>query len=35
MAVIGIQKEDKNIWERRTPIVPEDIKELTNYGLNS
>ncbi|MBN1953423.1 MAG: hypothetical protein JW900_00095 [Anaerolineae bacterium] len=25
---IGIRREDKSIWERRTPIVPEDAREL-------
>jgi alanine dehydrogenase len=25
---IGIRREDKNRWEARTPLVPEDIKEL-------
>lgn len=25
---VGIRREDKNIWERRTPLIPEDIKEL-------
>jgi alpha-aminoadipic semialdehyde synthase len=26
---IGIRREDKSIWERRVPIVPEDAHELT------
>jgi len=26
--IIGIRREDKNIWEKRAPLVPEDIKEL-------
>ena len=26
--IIGIRKEDKNRWERRTPLVPEHIQEL-------
>jgi alpha-aminoadipic semialdehyde synthase len=25
---IGIRREDLNEWERRTPLVPEDVKEL-------
>jgi alpha-aminoadipic semialdehyde synthase len=25
---VGIRREDKNIWERRTPLIPEDVKEL-------
>lgn len=28
MNKIGIRREDKNVWERRTPIVPEQVKEL-------
>jgi saccharopine dehydrogenase (NAD+, L-lysine forming) len=27
--IIGIRKEDKNRWERRTPLVPEHIQELS------
>ncbi len=26
---IGIRREDKNIWEKRTPLVPEHIKKIT------
>lgn len=26
--MIGIRREDKNRWERRTPIIPDDIKQL-------
>ena len=25
---LGIRREDKNKWERRVPIIPEDLKEL-------
>jgi len=33
-AVIGIRREDKNKWERRTPLVPTDASDLqTNRGL--
>ena len=28
MAKIGIRKEDKNIWERRVPLVPEQVAKL-------
>ena len=32
--IIGIRKEDKNRWERRTPLIPDHIKELTDkYSL--
>jgi len=32
---IGIRREDKNQWERRTPLVPEDIAKLNKeYGLH-
>ncbi len=31
---IGIRREDKNIWERRTPIIPEDVNDLIkNLGI--
>lgn len=30
---IGIRREDKNIWERRTPIIPQHIKELKEKGI--
>lgn len=26
--IIGIRREDKNIWERRVPLIPEHIKKL-------
>lgn len=26
--VLGIRREDKNRWERRAPLVPQDVKEL-------
>lgn len=32
--VIGIRREDKNKWERRTPLTPGDVKELIEkYGI--
>jgi len=31
---IGIRKEDKNEWEKRTPLIPKDVKELiTEHGI--
>ncbi len=30
--MIGIRKEDKSVWERRTPLVPGDVKELVERG---
>ena len=30
---IGIRAEDKSRWERRVPLVPDDIRELTRAGL--
>lgn len=30
---VGIRREDKNIWERRTPIIPQHIKELKEKGI--
>ena len=26
---IGIRREDKSKWERRVPLIPQDVKELT------
>lgn len=32
--VIGIRREDKNIWEKRVPLIPEDVKDLIqNLGI--
>lgn len=31
-ATIGIRREDKSLWERRTPIVPEDVRRLAAAG---
>lgn len=33
MTVIGIRREDKNEWERRTPLVPGDVARLVSAGL--
>jgi len=30
---VGIRREDKSIWERRVPLVPEDVKELREKGI--
>ena len=31
---VGIRREDKSIWERRVPVVPEDVGELTRqHGI--
>jgi hypothetical protein len=30
---IGIRAEDKSPWERRSPLVPEDIRELARAGV--
>ncbi len=27
--IIGIRREDKNEWERRVPLIPTDIEQLT------
>jgi alpha-aminoadipic semialdehyde synthase len=33
--IIAIRREDKNIWERRVPIIPIDCKKLLKeYGIN-
>lgn len=34
--IIGIRREDKNEWERRVPLVPEDVKWLQEkYGIKT
>jgi saccharopine dehydrogenase (NAD+, L-lysine-forming) len=34
--VIGIRREDKNQWERRVPLIPEDVKELKEkFGIKT
>lgn len=31
---IGIRREDKNMWERRVPIIPEHMREIAeNHGI--
>jgi saccharopine dehydrogenase (NAD+, L-lysine-forming) len=30
---IGIRHEDKSIWERRVPVIPEHVKELIEDGV--
>ncbi|MBM3286410.1 MAG: hypothetical protein FJY88_03525 [Candidatus Eisenbacteria bacterium] len=32
-SVIGIRREDKNDWERRTPLIPSDVRTLVNEGI--
>ena len=33
---IGIRREDKNEWERRVPLVPDDVLELGDrYGIKT
>lgn len=26
--LIGIRREDKSVWERRTPLIPKDVKAI-------
>ena len=33
MLRIGIRREDKNEWERRVPLVPDQVKVLTGQGV--
>ncbi|MEZ5063679.1 MAG: hypothetical protein R3B81_03040 [bacterium] len=33
MAIVGIRAEDKSIWERRVPLVPEDVAKLVADGV--
>ncbi len=36
MKLLGIRREDKNIWEKRVPLIPEDVKELKErYGIET
>ena len=30
---IGIRREDKNEWEARVPLIPDDVKKLVNSGI--
>jgi len=32
-AIVGIRREDMYHWERRTPLVPEDARELADSGI--
>jgi saccharopine dehydrogenase (NAD+, L-lysine-forming) len=32
--MIGIRREDKNRWERRAPLTPEHVAELTRHGVS-
>lgn len=31
--VVGIRREDINVWERRAPIAPQHVKELQEHGI--
>lgn len=31
-SVLAIRREDINVWERRAPLAPKHIKEITNAG---
>jgi alpha-aminoadipic semialdehyde synthase len=31
--VVGIRRENKSMWERRCPLVPEDVKVLIDSGI--
>jgi len=34
--LIGIRREDKNIWERRVPLIPEHLKKLKDeFGIST
>lgn len=32
-AVMAIRREDINPWERRAPLAPRHVRELTNAGV--
>jgi len=31
---IGIRREDKSVWERRTPLTPQDVQEILSKYHN-
>jgi Alanine dehydrogenase/PNT, N-terminal domain len=33
MGILGIRREDKSRWERRTPLVPRDVARLVESGV--
>ncbi|OEU51137.1 MAG: hypothetical protein BA862_11700 [Desulfobulbaceae bacterium S3730MH12] len=34
--ILGIRREDKNKWERRVPLIPQDLKRLKDiYGIDA
>lgn len=34
--IVGIRRENKNIWEKRTPLIPQDVEELKEkYGMTT
>jgi saccharopine dehydrogenase (NAD+, L-lysine forming) len=36
MKILGIRREDKNKWERRVPLIPEDLKQLKEqFGIKA
>ena len=30
--VIAVRREDKNVWERRTPLTPKQVADLLERG---
>jgi alpha-aminoadipic semialdehyde synthase len=30
---VGIRREDKSVWERRVPIIPDHVEEIRNQGV--
>ncbi len=34
--IIGIRRADKNKWEKRTPLIPDDLQYLKEkYGIQT
>ena len=33
MTILGIRREDKSIWERRTPLIPSAVRQLVEQGI--
>ncbi len=34
IAIIGVRREDKSIWERRVPVTPQDAADLKQQGVD-
>ena len=32
--VLGVRREDKNKWERRVPVTPQNVSDLVKKGIH-